>query len=86
MKAAPKYQLLPLARLSRELGAPYSLLYRLVIAGKIKPDHTAGRVLLFRDDRVADLLPALKAKLPAAHFLRIAHRVQRLASEGLNAL
>ncbi len=82
--AEKSYRLLPLAELTRELGQPYDLLYRLLKADVIKPDQIAGKQFLFRSDRISELLPVLKANLTTTKFLRIAPRVRR-AHRRLNA-
>ncbi len=84
MSSQSKYHLLPLAELTRELGQPYDTLWRLVKAGAITPDQIAGKQLLFRSDRIAELLPALKANMTPARFLRIRPLIKR-AHRRLNA-
>ncbi len=80
--ARASYRLLPLAELSREIGSPYDLLYRLVKARTIRPDQIAGRQLLFRSDRLVALLPVLQASLAADKFARISQGILRIAEKG----
>jgi excisionase family DNA binding protein len=52
-------RLLNLAQVARVLDVPYTRLYELVHTGRIEADATDGRALLFSEERVVRLLPAL---------------------------
>jgi predicted site-specific integrase-resolvase len=52
-------RLLNLAQVARVLDVPYTRLYELVHTGRIEPDATDGRALLFSEERLVRLLPAL---------------------------
>lgn len=72
------YKLLPLAELCREIGVPYSLLYRMVQSGAIAAHAKAGLQLLFDPQRLPELLAPLRDHVTANRWLLIRLRLMRL--------
>ncbi len=71
-------RMLNLSAISRRLDIPYSRLYRLVQAGRLQPDATAGNVYLFHASSVGRVERALAHLFPhGLHNGAVAGRMLR---------